>query len=95
MKSKGHLKDIARMLVALLIFLMSGQAWAQGAYGYTVPPDWERAFDAHRNLTAPDKFAEQQSSDRREGGNADFVNGGGMGDTEGRTREQSVWDEEW
>lgn len=31
------------MLVALLIFLMSGQAWAQGAYGYTVPPDWERA----------------------------------------------------
>lgn len=61
MKSKGHLKDIARMLVALLIFLMSGQAWAQGAYGYTVPPDWERAFDAHRNPTAPDKFAEQQS----------------------------------
>ena len=62
MKSKGHLKDIARMLVAWLIFLMSGQAWAQGAYGYkSLPIGSGLAFDAHRNLTATDKFAEQQS----------------------------------
>lgn len=25
----------------------------------------------------------------------DFVNGGGMGDTESRTKEETVWDQEW
>jgi hypothetical protein len=43
MKVKRHLKDTARMLVALLIVFLSGQAWAQGPFGYTIPLDWEQA----------------------------------------------------
>ena len=31
------------MFVALLMVCLSGQTWAQGAYGYTIPPDWEQA----------------------------------------------------
>ena len=34
-------------------------------------------------------------TDKSVGGNADFVNGGGMGDTEGRVKEHSLWDDNW
>ena len=35
-------------------------------------------------------------TDRRIGGNADFVNGGGMGgDTEARVKDYNIWDDFW
>lgn len=37
----------------------------------------------------------QSITDRMIGGNADFTNGGGRGDTEGRVKEHSAWDDEW
>lgn len=34
-------------------------------------------------------------TDRSIGGNADFINGGGIGNTEGRVKVHNIWEDNW